>query len=146
MALSGFFFLTWRIFQICTLPVIVGLLGWFVHQYVSANLLTPDYILVLFIVAVIALAWAIFTTIDYLRARHDALFVALFDLGILGALIAGVYYLRFITDQNCTSVNAGFNGGSAYINGTFNKQCAMLKAAFAFAIINIILFFMTFVS
>ena len=146
MALSGFLFLAWRIFEIVTLIPIVGMLAWFVHQYVKSNLLTPDYILVLFIVAVIALAWAFFTTIDYLRARHDAFFVALFDLGIVGALIAGVYYLRGIAGANCTTGDAGRISGGFYVSVNTNKQCAMLKASFAFAIMNIVAFFITFVS
>jgi len=144
MALSGFLFLAWRIFEIITLIPVVAMLGWFVHQYVKVNALTPDYVLILFIVAVIALAWAIFTTIDYLRARHDALFVALFDLAIVGALIAGVYYLRFIGNANCTNGSAGHINGGFYISVNTNKQCAMLKASFAFGIINIVAFFVTF--
>ncbi|KAK4555092.1 hypothetical protein LTR86_007858 [Recurvomyces mirabilis] len=144
MALSGFLFLSWRIFEIIILIPIVGMLAYFVHQYVHANLLTPDYILVLFIVSVIALAWAVFTTIDYLRARHDALFVGLFDLGLVGALIAGVYYLRNIAHQNCTNLDAGFNNGSGYLSFSANKACTMLKASFALAIIAILAFFVTF--
>ncbi|TKA79114.1 hypothetical protein B0A55_02409 [Friedmanniomyces simplex] len=144
MAISGLLFLSWRIFEIITLIPIMGMLAWFVHQYVHANLLTPSYILVLFIVSVIALAWAVFTTIDYLRARHDALFVAFFDLALVGALIAGVYYLRGIAGQNCTSGNAGTTNGGIYVNVSTNKTCAMLKAAFALAIIDILAFFVTF--
>ncbi|KAK0281619.1 hypothetical protein LTR35_007298 [Friedmanniomyces endolithicus] len=144
MAVSGFLFLAWRLFEIITLIPIMGMLAWFVHQYVHANLLTPAYILVLFIVSVIALAWAIFTTIDYLRARHDALSVAFFDLAIVGALIAGVYYLRGIAGQNCTTGNAGASNGGVYINVNTNKTCAMLKASFALAIIDILAFFVTF--
>lgn len=146
MAISGFFFLSWRLFEIITLIPVVGMLAWFVHQYVHANLLTPSYVLVLFIVSVIALAWAVFTTIDYLRARHDAFFVALFDLGLVGALIAGVYYLRGIAGTNCTNADAGSFSGGFYFSINTNKQCAMLKASFAFAIIDIIAFFITFVS
>ncbi|KXL45907.1 hypothetical protein M433DRAFT_154107 [Acidomyces richmondensis BFW] len=144
MVLSGFLFLSWRMFEIITLVPIVGMLGWFVHQYVHQNLLTPDYILVLFITAVIALAWAFFTVVDYLRARHDAFFVALFDLGIVGALIAGVYYLRFIANANCTNASASVNGSGFSLSVSTNKTCAMLKASFAFGIINIIAFFITF--
>lgn len=146
MALSGFLFLSWRIFEIITLIPVVGMLAWFVHQYVRQNLLTPDYILVLFIVSVIALAWAVFTTIDYLRARYDMLFVAFFDLCLVGALIAGVYYLRSIAHANCTSGSAGTTNGGFYISVDTNKQCGMLKASFAFGIIDIIAFFVTFVS
>lgn len=146
MVLSGFLFLSWRIFEIVTLIPIMGMLAYFVHQYVNSNLLTPSYILVLFIVSVIALAWAIFTTIDYLRARHDALFVALFDLGLVGALIAGVYYLRGPGTANCTHTNAGITTSGSYFNISTNKDCAMLKAAFALGIIDILAFFITFVS
>ncbi|EME88996.1 uncharacterized protein MYCFIDRAFT_28092 [Pseudocercospora fijiensis CIRAD86] len=142
MAISGFLFLSWRIFEIITLTPIVGMLGWFVHIYDSNNLLTPDYILVLFIVSVLALAWTVFTTINYLRARHDALFVAFVDLAFFGALIGGVVVLRFIARQNC----ANFDVGNSYLSISFNKQCAMLKASWALAIINIIAFFVTFVS
>ncbi|KXT03636.1 hypothetical protein AC579_1590 [Pseudocercospora musae] len=140
MAISGFLFLSWRIFEIITLVPIVGMLGWFVHIYDSNNLLTPDYILVLFIVSVLALAWTVFTTINYLRARHDALFVAVVDLGFVGAFIGGVVVLRFIADQNCSN----FHVGNSYLSVSFNKQCAMLKASWALSIINIIAFFVTF--
>lgn len=145
MAISGFLFLSWRIFELITLVPIVGMLGWFVHRFNDANLLTPEYVLVMFIVSVLALAWVFFTTISYLRARHDALFVALVDLGFVGALIAGVYYLRAYGGANCTHSYASLNNG-IYINVNTNKQCAMLKASFALGIIDIISFFVTFVS
>lgn len=144
--ISGALFLAWRMFEIIITIPIMGMLAWFVHQYVHANLLTPGYILVLFIVSVIALAWAFFTTIDYLRARHDALFVAWFDLGLVGAFIAGVYYLRGPGGANCTNVNAGTTNNGAYFSIDTNKTCAMLKASFALGIIDIIAFFITFVS
>jgi len=158
MALSGFLFLSWRIFEIIILIPIVGMLAWFVHGFVQSNQLTPNFILVLFIVSVLALAWAIATLINYLRARHDALFVALIDLGFVGALIGGVVTLRGIANQNCSN----FQSGSLYVNlGPFgyygrdggsqwalniNKNCAMLKASWALAIIAILAFFVTFVS
>ena len=158
MALSGFLFLSWRLFEILMLIPPVGMLAWFVHGYVDSNQLTPNFILVLFIVCTLALAWAIFTTISYLRARHDALFVAFVDLGFVGALIAGVVVLRGIAPANCSN----FSGGEFFLHfGPFgyygvqtsskwalhiNKNCAMLKACFAFGIINILLFWITFVS
>ena len=109
MAISGFLFLSWRIFEIIILVPIVGMLAWFVSNYVSANQLTPNYILVLFIVSVLALAWAFFTLISYFRARHDALFVALVDLAFVGALIAGVVVMRFIASANCSNFEAYIN-------------------------------------
>lgn len=57
------------------------MLGYFVNGYVNANQLTPNYILILFIVSVLALAWAIFTLFSYHRSSANALFVALIDIG-----------------------------------------------------------------
>lgn len=158
MAVSGFLFISWRIFQIILLVPVVGMLSWFVHGYVESNQLTPNFILVLFIVSVLALAWTFATLFNYLRARHDALFVALIDLGFVGALIGGVVTLRGIADADCSS----FSSGSLYFDlGPFgaygrqndsswainiNKNCAMLKASWAMSIILILTFFVTFVS
>jgi len=148
MAISGFLFLSWRIGEIILLVPIVGMLGWFVNGFTSDNQLTPTYILVLFIVSVLALAWTFFTTISYLRARHDALFVALVDLAFVGALIAGVVELRGIAGANCSNFGASINldgiSGNSHFYYHLNKTCAMLKASFALAIIEIIMFFITF--
>jgi hypothetical protein len=123
------------------------MLGWFVHGFVKINQLTPNYILVLFIVSVLALAWAFFTLVSYLRARHDALFVAFVDLCFFGALIGGVVVLRDIANSDCVGPVSFERGpGSVGIGLTWNKRCAMLKACWALAIINIIAFFVTFVS
>ncbi|RDW87466.1 hypothetical protein BP5796_03160 [Coleophoma crateriformis] len=147
--LFGAFFAFWRLAEI--IPTL-GMLAWFVHAYASQNALTPNYILVLFIVSVLAAAWAIATLFTYHRARSNALFVAFVDLCFVGALIAGVYELRAIAGQNCTDVartsGATVSGflGSITVNGvsiTTNKTCAMLKACFAFGIMNCIFFFIT---
>jgi hypothetical protein len=158
MAVSGFLFISWRIFQLVLLIPIVGMLSWFVHGYVESNQLTPNFILVLFIVSALALAWCFATLFNYLRARHDAFFVALIDLGFVGALIGGIVTLRGISNANCSS----FSSGSLYVDlGPFgyygrqsnspwsvnvNKTCAMLKASWALAIIATLTFFVTFVS
>ena len=146
MALSGFLFLSWRIFEIVIVTPIVGMLGWFVHLFNRDNILTPNYILVLFIVATLALAWVVFTTISYLRARHDAIFVALVDLGFVGAFIAGVVIMRRVADDDCSNIVAGVTTSGSYFDAQINKRCAMLKASFAFGIIAVIAFFVTFVS
>ncbi|KAK7738366.1 hypothetical protein SLS53_006177 [Cytospora paraplurivora] len=131
----------------------MGMLAYFVHGYASQNLLTPGYILILFIVSVLALAWAIVTLFSYHRSSANAAFVALIDLGFVGAFIAGVYYLRFISGANCTNISRGSQYdldfgifGSFYGNGvsvSTDKTCAMLKACFAFGIMNCIFFFLT---
>jgi hypothetical protein len=129
------------------------MLAYFVHIYASNNALTPNYILVLFIVSVLAAAWAICTLFTYHRSKNNSLFVAFIDLCFVAALIAGVYELRGITGENCTSVTTGNSYqinfgilGSADVNGlhfSANKQCSMLKASFAFGIMNCIFFFIT---
>ena len=111
----------------------------------------------LFIVSILACAWALATLIRLGSTRRSAMFVAFVDLLFVGAFIAADWYLRGITDANC----ANFSTGSIYINlGPFgyygrnsgsswavniNKNCAMLKASFALGIMNTIFFFFTFI-
>ncbi|KAI1845511.1 hypothetical protein JX265_011620 [Neoarthrinium moseri] len=152
--LFAVFFAFWRFMQIITLIPTMGMLAWFVNGYVNQNALTPNYILVMFIVSVLGLAWAIFTLFSYHRSSTNALFVSLIDLGFVGAFIAAVWFLRDITNYDCVNVSAT-NGFDAYfgifgsvhsnfgIDTTFNKTCAMLKACFAFGIMNCIFFFFT---
>ena len=130
--------------------------AWFVSGFQKNNELTPNYILVLFIVSTLACAWALATVLRMGSTRRSALFVAFIDLCFVGALIAGVYELRGIAKANCSH----FDTGSFYVSlGPFgyfghqsnsgfaaniSKNCAMLKASFAFGIMNIIFFFFTF--
>ncbi|KAA6407474.1 MAG: hypothetical protein FRX48_08717 [Lasallia pustulata] len=145
-----------RLFELITLIPTLGMLAYFVHGFVSANQLTPEYILLLFITSVLAAAWALATVLRRRSTRESAIFVALVDLAFVGTFIAAVYELRGIASANCSN----FTAGSFYLSlGPFgyigrssnsplalnvNKTCAMLKASFAFGIINIILFFTTF--
>lgn len=156
--ISGFLFIAFRIFQILTLIPTLGMLAWFVHGYVSQNALTPDFILILFIASVLGAAWAIATLVTYARARHSALFVALVDLAFVGLFIGAVYELRGIAQANCVRFENDPYYGTLGVLGYFgisfnsqyslhaNKTCAMLKACFAFGIMNCIFFFITFVS
>ena len=89
--------------------------------------------------------------------RESAIFVSFVDLCFVGAFIAGVYELRNIANANCTnfsfnsdfgaSVSVDGNGasasGSSPVEVQTNKTCSMLKASFAFGIMNIIFFFIT---
>ncbi|KAK4160143.1 hypothetical protein QBC43DRAFT_326004 [Cladorrhinum sp. PSN259] len=131
----------------------MGMLAYFVHIYVEANQLTPTYILILFITSVLALAWAIVTLFSYHRSSSNARFVGFVDLCIFGALIAGVYYLRFIAKADCSSIDRSDRSysvrfgdfGSVTAAGgwqvSISKSCAMLKACFALGIMNVIFFF-----
>jgi len=150
--LFGIFFAFWRFMEIITLIPTLGMLAFFVHIYASHNALTPNYILILFIVSVLGAVWAICTLFTYHRAKSNALFVSFIDICFVGAFIAGVYELRFISHANCTNVTSGqtwdinFGVVGASITGfhvATDKTCAMLKASFAFGIMNCIFFFIT---
>lgn len=131
------------------------MLAWFVDGFTKANSLTPTSILVLFIVSTLALAWAVFTLFSYHRSSSNARFVALIDAAFFGAFIAAVYQLRGIASTSCTDVSSSSSdwtanlgdirvtGPGVDIDWRTNKRCAMLKACFAFGIINVILFFIT---
>ena len=62
------------------------MLSWFVDYFKDLNRLTPDEILVLFIVSVIAVVWAIGTLFLYARAKHSAGFVAFVSLALFPTL------------------------------------------------------------
>lgn len=153
MSFSGLSFWFWRIFEILTLIPTLGMLAWFVDFYNSNNLLTPRSILILFIVSVLGAAWAIGTLFLYARARHSANFVAFVDLLFVGAFIGAVYELRGIADADCSNVSrtGTYNAdlGLFTVSGdkfrlNVDRQCAMLKASWAFGIMNCIFFFITF--
>ncbi|KKA29852.1 hypothetical protein TD95_000448 [Thielaviopsis punctulata] len=147
-------FIFWRIAQILTLICLVGLTAWFVDIFNSQNLLTPDYILVLFIVSVLALAWAMFTLFSYSRSSANGTFIAWVDILFVGAFIGAVYCTRHIGPISCSSVARSVpwheHFGALYevrgvngLNPDKSKPCAMIKASFAFGIMNTIFFFIT---
>ncbi|OKL56369.1 hypothetical protein UA08_08276 [Talaromyces atroroseus] len=144
------FFIFTRLSEVVFLIPIIGMLAYFVHGFLNANELTPAYILVLFIVSTIAAFWCLDTLIRFGSTRRSAFFVAFLDLCFFGALIAGVYELRFIAGANCTSwdattasVSLGPFGSIVYSGETpsFNKTCSMLKASFAMGIMEVVFFF-----
>ncbi|KAJ5615938.1 hypothetical protein N7537_001052 [Penicillium hordei] len=153
--IGSVFFIFNRLVEIVFLIPIIGMLAYFVNGYLKANELTPPYILVLFIVSVIAIFWALDTLIRFSTTKRSAIFVAFVDLLFFGAFIASVYQLRFIANADCAS----WNGGSVWISlGPFgsygqrtdnplsldiNKTCAMLKASFAIGIMETAFFFWT---
>ncbi|KAJ4293087.1 hypothetical protein N0V90_008369 [Kalmusia sp. IMI 367209] len=144
MSFSGISFIFWRLLEILTLIPTMGMLAWFVHIFDSQNFRTPTPILVLFIVSVLAVAWAIGTLFLYSRAKHSASFVAFVDLLFVGAFIGAVYVLRFMADADCSNWTWGDSHDAQlgswldirtkFPHLTVNKPCAMLKAAFAFGI------------
>lgn len=131
----------------------MGMLASFVNLYARTNTLTPTYVLCLFIVSVLALAWAILTLFTFRRTATNAHFIAVVDLFFVAAFIAGVYALRGIASQNCTKVKSssplqisfGIIGKATLNRLKFraNRQCTLLKASFAFGIMNCIFFAVT---
>jgi len=113
---------------------------------------------VLFIVSVLALFWALATLAFYGATKYNGQFCAVVDLLLVGAFIAGVYYLRAIGHSTCShwgpgntdsgQIDLGFASYSGPVYYPFrfelNKACSMLKASWAFGIMNIIFFFVTF--
>jgi len=157
MGFSGFLFVSWRVVEFLTVVPIIGMLSYFVDGFVKSNLLTPTYILLLFITSVLAGVWILGTIFLYTRARHAGGFVALVDLAFVATLIAAVYELRGITDADCTNFarDTGFwmsLGPYGYVGANvgnplslrINRTCAMLKASFALGIMLTIFFFITF--
>ncbi|OAL23807.1 hypothetical protein AYO22_06126 [Fonsecaea multimorphosa] len=155
--LGGLLFCFWRFVEIVTLIPVIGMLAWFVNGFNDNNQLTPSFILTLFIVSILACAWALVTLLRLGSTRRSAIFVAFVDLLFVGAFIAADVELRGIDDANCSN----FTFGSIFINlGPFgyyglnsgshwalhlNKNCALLKASWALGIMNTILFFFTFI-
>lgn len=131
------------------------MLAYFVDIYVKNNALTPDSILVLFIVSVLAVVWAIGTLFTYHRSKENSRFVGFVDILFVGAFIGGVYTLRGIANADCTKVtrenststlNLGALGSisaSGGVDVNTDKTCAMLKAAWVFGIMNCVFFFIT---
>lgn len=124
------------------------MLSYFVHGFVQANYLTPNFVLVLFIVSVLAGVWALATLFFYAIAKHNGYLIAIVDLGIFAALIAGVYFLGDIGSADCSNFNV--RNPIALQLGVFNyeldKACSLLKASFALSIMEILFFFWTAVS
>ncbi|KAL1964607.1 hypothetical protein VTN77DRAFT_6781 [Rasamsonia byssochlamydoides] len=151
---ESLFFIFWRLAEITFLIPIIGMLAYFVNGFLNNNQLTPAYILVLFIVSVIAVFWCLDTVIRFATTKRSAAFVAFVDLAFFGALIAGVYQLRFIAGANCSHwdggsvvVSLGPFGSVTYQTDYFtvdiNKTCAMLKTSFALGIMEVVFFFLT---
>lgn len=151
--LGSLLFIFWRLTEITFLIPIIGMLAYFVNGFLNANMLTPAYILVLFITSVLAVFWCLDTLIRLSTTKRSAYFVAFVDLCFFGAFIAGVYKLAFISNADCSDyrdetiiVSLGPFGILGYTNTVtpdLNKTCSMLKASFAIGITEVIFFFGT---
>lgn len=130
--------------------------AYFVDGYVKANQITPIYILILFIISVIAIFWSVDTLIRHATTKRSAIFVAFVDLLFFGAFIAAVYQLRFIANADCGNwhgdsdiyISLGPFGAYGAHTGNplakdLNKTCAMLKACFAIGIMETLFFLWT---
>jgi hypothetical protein len=148
MWVATVFFSFWRLAQIFTLIPTMGMLAWFVHGYVVSQSLTPDFVLVLFIASVLGTVWAIYTLFAHDHTTHSSYFIAFIDLCFMGTFIASAWELRGFSNADCSSfygnvwfVSLGVFGALGFQERSqwavdIQKNCAMLKACFAFAIMN----------
>ncbi|KAF3922568.1 hypothetical protein ABW21_db0208632 [Orbilia brochopaga] len=152
MVLSSALFSGIRVLQILIAIPIIGMLGWFVNPYVENNQQVPDALLTLFIVSILACAWAMVTFYQFHRYRDmTGPLIALIDIAFVGAWIAGIYLNRGISDANCSSLSVPvgvqigdntYSGGDSW-GASVNKRCAMFKASWVLSIIDCVLFFLT---
>ncbi|PGH28011.1 hypothetical protein AJ80_00266 [Polytolypa hystricis UAMH7299] len=154
MFIAGFFFICWRLSELTTLMVPLGILAWFIDGFVSNNMLTPTYILLPFIVTVLASIWVLNTLIRYSAAKRSGHFVAFVDLCFLGAFIASAYQLRHVSTASCSNFrrNAyfqtslgpfgayGVSSGDESRAGNPRRVCDLLKTCFAFMIMETVFF------
>lgn len=133
-----------RLFQIfLLLTPIVGLLAFFTDTtlsrfgFIDIRLL-PEGVAIIFITSIVALGWCILTIIALFVANLDGKFIAIIDLGIMGALIGGVVRLRFI--QFSCLVRRFFR--TALTDLAF-RLCVSVKASWILAIIAVIMFFIS---
>lgn len=128
---------------------IFSILASLIHVYIRNNALTPTYILVLFIVSVLGAGWTIYTLFSYHRSHTNARFVAFVDLCFIGSLIGGIYQLRFIGRESCSSASAdafwaiSFPTADGVDAVDPSKTCNLLKGSFALGIMNCLLFVIT---
>lgn len=134
-----------------SIPVI-GMLGWFVDQYVQNKAEVPDRLLAWFIISILACAWALVTVYQFNRYRSvSGPLIALVDALFMGAFIGMAIIFRGISDTDCGNLDVPvgvtfgdntYSGGSD-LNASINKPCALMKASWALSIINCVLFFIT---
>lgn len=141
-----------RVLEIVVAIPIIGMLAFFVDPYVKNHQTVPDSLLTLFIVSILACAWAMLSFYQFHRYRNiSGPFIAIVDICFVGAFIAGIYMNRSISNANCSSVSVpvgiqvghnNYSGGSEW-GANFDKHCAMFKASWILAIIDCVLFFVT---
>lgn len=146
--IPGILFMIWRTIELIFIIPLIGMLSWFIHGYVNDNELTPNFVLVLFIVSVLAGVWIVATMLFYWSAKHSGLLLPIIDLGIFGAFIGAVVDLRGIANVNCDSFSPSSPMALQMTPFIYQlgKACNILKACFAFGIIETVFFFITFVS
>jgi hypothetical protein len=150
--LSSALFTGVRVLEVIVALPIVGMLGWFVNPYVKSNQDVPDALLTLFIVSILACAWALVTLFQFHRYRSmSGPFIAVVDICFVGAWIAGIYLNRGISDANCSSLSVpvgiqigdhNYSGGDTW-GAHVSKSCALFKASWVLSIIDCVLFFIT---
>lgn len=92
-----------RIIQFLIITVMWGILAYFVDTYNKAGLKTPDGVMLLFIVGILASIWTLSTLILYMRANIVPLWVVFWDVVAMALFIAGVVMIGNVTESNCVA-------------------------------------------
>lgn len=85
--ISSIFFILWRLAELFFLIPMVGMLSYIIRGFQQANMLTPDFVLVIFIVTVLAAVWTLATLLFFASAKRSGWFLPLVDLAFFGAFI-----------------------------------------------------------
>lgn len=139
---SGSLFCLFRVLEILTLIPAWGLLAWFVDAYQPTQ--PPDSILFPFVVALLATPWALLTLLFYRSARFVPAYVCVIDLAFFGLLVGALVLLApSARYTRCVTYSAENTTVGGTVTVTANRQCMMLKGAWALSIVDCILFALT---
>jgi hypothetical protein len=143
----GALFTFFRLVQILSLIPAFSLLTHFINLY--DHELTPTEILTLFIVTILAAAWALISLVVYRSMHWTPPYVWLVDVLFIGALMAGVILIDpYVSRGDCIDWTSGegdeeeFEYYSKITHGSIvlDRQCMMMKAAWGMSIANTVIF------
>jgi len=150
---AGALFEIFRILEILTLIPCWAILAWFISHIAPAT--APDWILLMFVIALLATVYCFFTWLAYRSWAFTPLWIALLDLCFMAVFIAAdVILAPQVVNTNCVTFGSpsvlfyasdGEVVTSADSGIRANNQCLMLKAAWGLGIANTVMLFLTFV-
>ncbi|KAI5818052.1 hypothetical protein BZA77DRAFT_386417 [Pyronema omphalodes] len=148
-----------RVLQILTLVPAWALMAAVLSWFQSSTHPTPASIVILFLILLLSSIWSFCILIAVLRAHNTALWITFWDILIVGGLIAGISITSNLANYECGAVirtyyytvdgrrlsDPGFLISDQPQQQFWDKagNCALLKAAWGLALVNVLLFFGT---